>query len=98
MKQFIYKTLIAVVAIVLVYELTIAKQIKEFTSQSEVLMTKEGRKDGVNKIREELKKAVKKERYLSKEDAKLINQFIQKIKEKLEKAQINYSTINYQHL
>ena len=40
MKQFIYKTLIAVVAIVLVYELTIAKQIKEFTSQSEVLMTK----------------------------------------------------------
>ena len=76
MKQFIYKTLIAVVAIVLVYELTIAKQIKEFTSQSEVLMTKEGRKDGVNKIREELKKAVKKERYLSKEDAKLINQFI----------------------
>ena len=70
MKQFIYKTLIAVAAIVLVYELTIAKQIKEFTSQSEVLMTKEGRKDGVNKIREELKKAVKKERYLSKEDAK----------------------------
>ena len=83
MKQFIYKTLIAVVAIVLVYELTIAKQIKEFTSQSEVLMTKEGRKDGVNKIREELKKAVKKERYLSKEYAKLINQFIQKIKKEI---------------
>ena len=83
MKQFIYKTLIAVVAIVLIYELTIAKQIKEFTSQSEVLMTKEGRKDGVNKIREELKKAVKKERYLSKEDAKLINQFIQKIKREI---------------
>ena len=83
MKQFIYKTLIAVIAIVLVYELTIAKQIKEFTSQSEVLMTKEGRKDGVNKIREELKKAVKKERYLSKEDAKLINQFIQKIKREI---------------
>ena len=83
MKQFIYKTLIAVVAIVLVYELTIAKQIKEFTSQSEVFMTKEGRKDGVNKIREELKKAVKKERYLSKEDAKLISQFIQKIKKEI---------------
>ena len=83
MKQFIYKTLIAVVAIVLVYELTIANQIKEFTSQSEVLMTKEGRKDGVNKIREELKKAVKKERYLSKEDAKLISQFIQKIKKEI---------------
>ena len=86
MKQFIYKTLIAVVAIVLVYELTIAKQIKEFTSQSEVLTTKEGRKDGVNKIREELKKAVKKERYLSKEDAKLISQFIQKIKKEIKES------------
>ena len=86
MKLFNYKTLIAVVAIVIVYELTIAKQIKEFTSQSEVLMTKEGRKDGVNKIREELKKAVKKERYLSKEDAKLINQFIQKIKKEIKES------------
>ena len=83
MKQFIFKTIIAVIAIVLVYELTIAKQIKEFTSQSEILMTKEGRKDGVQKIREELKKAIKKERYLSKEDAALINQFIQKIKREL---------------
>ena len=83
MKQFIFKTIIAVIAIVLVYELTIAKQIKEFTSQSEVLMTKEGRKDGVEKIREELKKAIKKERYLSKEDAALINQFIQKIRREL---------------
>ena len=83
MKQFIYKTLIAVIAIVLVYELTIAKQIKEFTSQSEVLMTKEGRKDGVNKIREELKKAVNKERYLSKEDAKLLKDFINKIQSEI---------------
>ena len=66
MKQFIYKTIVAIIAIVLVYELTIAKQIKEFTSQSEIILTKEGRKDGVEKIREELKKAIKKERYLSK--------------------------------
>ena len=83
MKQFIYKTIVAIIAIVLVYELTIAKQIKELTSQSEIILTKEGRKDGVEKIREELKKAIKKERYLSKEDAKLINQFIRKIRNEL---------------
>ena len=83
MKQFIYKTIVAIIAIVLVYELTIAKQIKEFTSQSEIILTKEGRKDGVEKVREELKKAIKKERYLSKEDAKLINQFIRKIRNEL---------------
>ena len=86
MKQFIYKTIIAIIAIVLVYELTIAKQIKEFTSQSEIILTKEGRKDGVEKIREELKKAIKKERYLSKEDAKLINQFIRKIRNELKES------------
>ena len=83
MKQFIYKTIVAIIAIVLVYELTIARQIKEFTSHSEIILTKEGRKDGVEKIREELKKAIKKERYLSKEDAKLINQFIRKIRNEL---------------
>ena len=87
MKQFIYKTIVAIIAIVLVYELTIAKQIKEFTSQSEIILTKEGRKDGVEKIREELKKAIKKERYLSKEDAKLINQFLRKIKMELKESE-----------
>ena len=86
MKSFIYKTVIAVVAIVLVYELTIAKQIKNITSKSDILLSKEGRKDGVDKIREELKKAIKKERYLSKEDAKLINEFISKITSELAEA------------
>ena len=89
MKQFIYKTIVAIIAIVLVYELTIAKQIKEFTSQSEIILTKEGRKDGVEKIREELKKAIKKERYLSKEDAKLINDFLNKIALELAEAEKN---------
>ena len=79
MKIFLYKTIIAVVAIVLVYEFTIAKQIKKFSSQGDILLSKEGRKEGVNKLREEIKKAIKKERYLSKEDAKLINEFINKI-------------------
>ena len=44
-----------------------------------MFLSKEGRKEGVEKIREEIKKAIKKERYLSEEDAKLINQFISKI-------------------
>tara|TARA_B100000131_G_C18035311_1_gene580166 strand:+ start:542 stop:808 length:267 start_codon:yes stop_codon:yes gene_type:complete len=86
MKSFVYKTIIAVIAIVLVYELTIAKQIKNITDKSDILLSKEGRKDGVEKIREELKKAIKKERYLSKEDAKLINEFISKITSELAEA------------
>jgi tRNA C32,U32 (ribose-2'-O)-methylase TrmJ len=79
MKQFIYKTIIVIIAIVVIYEFTVSKQIKQITKQSEVLLSKEGRKEGIEKLREEIKKAIKKERYLSKEDAKLINKFIQKI-------------------
>ena len=79
MKQFIYKTIIVIIAIVAIYEFTISKQIKQITEQSEILLSKEGRKEGIEKLREEIKKAIKKERYLSKEDAKLINEFIQKI-------------------
>jgi len=79
MKQFIYKTIIVIVAIIVIYEFTISKQIKKITQQSETLLSKEGRKEGIEKIRKEIKKAIKKERYLSEEDAKLINEFIQKI-------------------
>ena len=79
MKQFIYKTIIVIIAIVVIYEFTISKQIKQITEQSEILLSKEGRKEGIEKLREEIKKAIKKERYLSKEDAKLINEFIKKI-------------------
>ncbi len=86
MKQFIYKTIIAIIAVVLVYELTISKNIKQITSQSEILMTKEGRKEGIEKVRDELKKAIKKERYLSKEDAELINNFIKKIRKELKES------------
>ena len=87
MKKFLYKTIIAVVAIVLVYEFTIAKQIKKFSSQGDILLSKEGRKEGVDKLREEIKKAIKKERYLSKEDAILLNQFINKIQKELQESQ-----------
>ena len=79
MKQFIYKTIIVIIAIVVIYEFTISKQIKQITEQSEIFLSKEGRKEGIEKLREEIKKAIKKERYLSKEDAKLINEFIKKI-------------------
>ena len=87
MKNFIYKIIILIIALVLLYEFTIGKQIKNFTSQSNILFSKEGRKDGVEKIRDEVKKAIKKERYLSKEDAKLINEFINKIKIELKEAE-----------
>ena len=72
--------------IILVFEFTIGKKISQFGGKVEAISSKEGRKETVNKLREEIQKAVKKERYLSKEDAKLINQFILKIQKELNEA------------
>ena len=87
MKQFIYKVFIVLIAIVLVYEFTIGKQIALFKNRADILISKEGRRDGVDKLRNEINKAVNKERYLSKEDAILLNKFISKIKKELSEAQ-----------
>ena len=73
--------------IVLIYEFTIGKQINNYTNKINSISSKEGRKESINKLREELKRAVKKERYLSKEDAKLINQFITKIQKELQEVE-----------
>ena len=86
MRQFIYKMVIIALAIILVFEFTIGKKISQFGGKVDAVSSKEGRKETVNKLREEIKKAVKKERYLSKEDAKLINQFILKIQKELNEA------------
>ena len=86
MKSFIYKIIISVIAVILIYEFTIGKQISKYSNQINSITSKEGRKEGVNKIREEINKGIKKERYLSKEDAKLINTFLNKIKKELEEA------------
>ena len=89
MKSFIYKIIISVIAVILIYEFTIGKQISKYSNQISIFTSKEGRKEGVNKIREEINKGIKKERYLSKEDAKLINTFLNKIKKELQEAAQN---------
>ena len=86
MRQFVYKIVVIVIAIILVYEFTIGKKIAQFGGKVDAISSKEGRKETVNKLREEIKKAVKKERYLSEEDAKLIGEFITKIQKEISEA------------
>jgi hypothetical protein len=86
MKQYIYKIVIFIIATIMIYEFTIGKQINKYTDKLNTISSKEGRKETVIKIREEIKKGVKKERYLSKEDAMLINQFLKKIQKELSEA------------
>ena len=84
MRQYIYKTLIAILALVLVFEFTIGKTINKFDKKIEALFSKEGRKDTVISIKEEMQKAIDKENYLSSDERVLINDFINKIRRELE--------------
>tara|TARA_B100000886_G_scaffold336011_1_gene294028 strand:- start:5018 stop:5281 length:264 start_codon:yes stop_codon:yes gene_type:complete len=84
MKIFIYKLLISLVAIFILFQLTIGllikeakKNIQELSSKETVILFKE-------KIREEIKNGLSKENVLSKEDAELLNQFYEKIKKELD--------------
>lgn len=87
MKQFIYKVIVVIIAIVLIYEFTIGKLIARYTEKLNIISTKEGRKDLIISLRDEIQKAIKKERYLSEEDAKLINEFLKKIQKELKESE-----------
>ncbi len=85
MKLFIYKTLFVFVCVFLLFQLTIGVKIKQLNNELERLQSKENIEVIKNKLREELRNAVSKENYLSADDAKLINEFINKIKGELSK-------------
>ncbi len=83
MRNYIYKTLIAVIALIVVFEFTIGKTLNNITRQADILLTKEGRKKMISSIKIEMEKAVNKENYLKKDERILINKFINKIKNEL---------------
>ena len=83
MRQYIYKTIVIVIALILVFEFTIGKTINKFNQKAEIIFTKEGRKDMVNSVKIEMQKAIDKENYLTEDERVLINKFISKIKNEL---------------
>ena len=83
MKIFIYKTLFVFVCFFLVFQFTIGLKIKQISNEFEKFKSQENINNVKNKLRDELRNAIAKERYMSPEDAKLINDFINKIKKEL---------------
>ena len=87
MRNYIYKVLVAVIALIVLFEFTIGKTINKISSQTELVFTKEGRKGMISSIKVEMEKAVKKENYLDEDERILINKFIKKIKDELKSAE-----------
>ena len=82
MKIF-FKLLTTLVAIFILFQLTIGALIKEAKKNIQELSSKETAILFKEKIREEIKNGLSKENILSKEDAELLNQFYEKIKQEL---------------
>ena len=83
MKIFIYKLLISLVAFYVFFELTVGSRINKvenlvnsFKDDNQRILMKE-------KLKEELRKAIKKENYLTDDERYLISNFITKIKKEL---------------
>jgi hypothetical protein len=82
-KQYIYKIIIVIIAIIVVYEFTIGKEISKLNEKIESFGSVEGRKKIVESIKKEIRKANERENYLDQEERELLKNFIIKIKKEL---------------
>ena len=83
MKIFVYKTLFVFVCVFIIFQLTFGAKIKQLNTELEKIKSQENINYIKNKVRNELRNAISKEDYLDPEDAKLINNFINKLKKEL---------------
>jgi len=83
MREYIYKVIIFVVAMIVIYEFTIGKQISQINDKVNYFTSSEGRKEIIFSLKKEIKKANEKENYLDEEERTLIRNFIIKIQKEL---------------
>ena len=83
MRSYIYKTIITIIVVIIVFEFTIGKQLSQINEKINYFGTVEGRKEIIMSLKKEMKKANEKENYLDDEERELIKNFILKIKKEL---------------
>jgi cell division protein FtsL len=79
MRIFFYKFIIILVGLFILYQLTIGYTIKKFEQKFYSINIKEQSEFIKNKLREEIKDTLKKDRILEKEDAILLKKFYLKV-------------------
>ena len=83
MKIFIYKVCILAIATLVVFKLSIGSFVSSFEERITKLKSHNERKEIINKIREEISNANKKDRILTKKDSVIISTFLNKIGKEL---------------
>ena len=83
MKIFLYKTIIILISVVIVFKLTIGQTIKTYENKINSLKDKITRVGILSKIKEEIKTANNKDKIFTSEERVLLSTFINKIKKEL---------------
>ncbi len=79
MKIFIYKSFLIFFLILILFKLTIGSLLNNYEEKVNNVLSKENLVNIQNKLRDEMRSGIDKERMLSPEDAKLIRQFTNKL-------------------
>ena len=89
MRSYIYKIIIAAIALIIVFEFTIGRKLNKADELSNKFLTKIGRKELINSLKIEMAKATERENYLTEEEIVLIDKFVRKIKKELNSVENN---------
>ena len=80
MRDYIYKVIIFSIAIIIIFQFTIGEQISRVTDRIEIFTSADGRKQVVESLKKEIRKANERENYLDDDERELLRNFILKIK------------------
>ena len=83
MKSYIYKVLIAAIAVIIIFEFTVGSRIDEINDKIRIFSTADGRQKVISLIKKEMQKANKKENYFEEEERIILRNFIIKIRNEL---------------
>jgi hypothetical protein len=84
MRIFIYKSIILIFLLYILFEFTIGLQLRRFDQKINEFLSKEKLYEFNVKLRKELKNLADKERIFTKEDAELLKIVLKKVKKELE--------------
>ena len=83
MKIFVYKSLFVFFLILILFKLTFGELVSNYEKKMDLILSKESLKEVENKIREEVKAGIEKERILDPNDALLLSKFFKKIQKEI---------------
>ena len=84
MKIFIYKTLIVIFSVYLLFQFTAGLKIREYEKKLESLIyNKQTREKIIEKVKEQIKTANQKENLFTSEERELLSNFINKVQKEL---------------